>query len=88
MVTKLTDLTRQMFKIKNVCKKYNLMTYLKCCFVDNSVSPTFSWKEDSKVLNSRLLGRFLFPLMRLLAILSFERYAIILEGMTENTQPK
>ena len=77
-----------MFKIKNVCKKYNLMTYLKCCFVDNSVSPTFSWKEDSKVLNSRLLGRFLFPLMRLLAILSFERYAIILEGMTENTQPK
>lgn len=77
-----------MFKIKNVYKKYNLMTYLKCCFVDNSVSPTFSWKEDSKVLNSRLLGRFLFPLMRLLAILSFERYAIILEGMTENTQPK
>ena len=50
------------------------MTCLKCCFVDNSVSPTFSWKEDSKVLKSRLLGRFLFPLMRLLAILSFERY--------------
>lgn len=68
--------------------KNNLMTCLKCCFVDNPVSPTFSWKEDSKVLKSRLLGRFLFPLMRLLAILSFERYAIILEKMTENTQPK